>query len=178
MNRRLLPQEAILLAPVIIVGGLIFAAMLTDSCTSACGLRLWSRVSLSSTPLKPSDPPNPVPCCGGFLFQDVNLRATDIQQVDLSNSQVSSGHVDGFLTAPDCTRLFDGPYTGTVAQALCKIYIGPVAAGTVSQRQTVPNGAYRVFAQAWTSNETSELFGIDVGIYSDKCQPVLLSPSQ
>lgn len=152
--------------------------MLTDSCSSACGLRLWSRISLSSLPLKLSDPPNPLPCCGGFRYQDVNLEATDIRQVDLSNSQVNSGHVDAFLTAPDCTRLFNDPYTGTGTQPLCKIYIGPVAAGTVSQRQTIPNATYRMFAQAWASNETSELFGLDVGIYSDRCQPNLVAPSQ
>jgi hypothetical protein len=71
-----------------------------------------------------------VPCCGGFLFHDVNLNSSDIQQVDLANGQVNAGHVYAFLVSADCAKLFDGPYIGSVVQPLCKIYIGPVAAGT------------------------------------------------
>ena len=161
---------------VAVVGLLVVSAMPTSSCTSACGLGLVDRFWFTSAPVKPADPPNPVPCCGGFLFQDVNLGAADIQQVDLANAQVNNGHVDGFLVAPDCTRLFDGPYNGTVVQPLCKIYIGPVASGTVSQRQTVPPGSYRMLAQAWATNDASDLFTLDIGVYSDKCRPNLTAP--
>jgi hypothetical protein len=162
-----------LIAKLTLVGGLMLRVLLTTSCSSACGLGLVQRLSFSSDPANPSDPPHAVPCCGGFLFQDVDLTATDIQQVDLANSQVNSGHLDAFLTAPDCIKLFDSAYNGSAIQPLCKIYIGPVAAGTVSDRQTIPKGKYRTFAQAWASTDTSNVFNIDVGIWTNKCVPHL-----
>jgi hypothetical protein len=110
------------------------------------------------------------------LFQDVNLGATDLQEIDLANGAVNNGRVDGFLTAPDCAKLFDQPYEGTASQALCKIYIGPVAPGGVSQRLSVPHGRYRMFVQAWASNELPNIFSVDLGLYSSKCQPNLAAP--
>jgi len=176
MIRRLLRPDAGLVARVAMVAWLVVSTTTSNSCTSACGLALVSRFWFTSAAMTPTDAPHPVPCCGGVLFQDVNLGAADIQQVDLSNAQVNSGHVDGFLVAPDCTRLFDGPYNGTVVQPLCTIYMGPVASGTVGQRQTIPPGSYRMLAQAWATNEAADLFSLDVGVYSDKCRPNLTAP--
>jgi len=110
------------------------------------------------------------------MSQAVDLRGTDIQEIDLANSLANSGHVDAFLTSPDCTRLFDGPYNGVVTQALCQIYIGPLVGGSVSPRQSIPKGTYRVFVQAWSTNEASNLFSVDVGVYTDRCRPNLVAP--
>jgi hypothetical protein len=137
-------------------------------------MRLASTISFSNH----GNPANAVPCCGGFVFQDVNLTGADIQEVDLANSQVNSGRVDAFLTTPDCAALFAGPYMGFPAQPLCKVFIGPVPAGTVSERQSLPKGTYRLFAQAWATNDSSNSFELEAGLYSNKCNPNLTGPSQ
>lgn len=144
-----------------------------SACGSPCGLGLVSRIHFSI-----QNSPKPVPCCGGFLYVDVNLSAPAIQQIDLANGQVNNGHLDAFLTATDCTTLFDDTYNGSAAHPLCNVYIGPVSAGTVSERVSLPKGSYRVFAQSWASNnDTTDAFTIDVGIYSDSCSGrVPLSP--
>jgi hypothetical protein len=150
-----------------LVDGLIVGAVLTSSCGSPCGLGLVSRTYLASSSI-PS--PGPVPCCGGFLYQDVDLSAPVVQQVDLANSQVNSGHLDAFLTSIDCAELFDNTYNGSATHPLCKLYVGPVPAGTVSARVSLPKGTYRAFAQAWASNnDTTNAFSIDVGVYGDSC---------
>jgi len=152
-----------------------FAAILTTtSCSNGCPLWLAQKMLFSSDPQKPGDSPVPVPCCGGFLFADVKLDSSADQQVDLANGQVNAGHVDAFLVAADCAKLFAGPYSGSVVQPLCTIYIGPVAAGTTSGRKKMSPGNYRVFAQAWASNESEQHFAMDVGMWSDDCR---LSPT-
>jgi hypothetical protein len=149
---------------------LIVAILSTCSCGQKCAFRLALQLSFSSDPIRVGDAPIPVPCCGGFLFHDVNLNSADIQQVDIANGQVNAGHIDAFLVSADCAKLFDGPYNGSVVQPLCKIYMGPVAAGNVSDRQTLLPGSYRLFAQAWASNESEQRFDIDLGIWTDRCQ--------
>jgi hypothetical protein len=149
---------------------LIVAILSTCSCGQKCAFRLALQLSFSSDPIRVGDAPIPVPCCGGFLFHDVNLNSADIQQVDIANGQVNAGHIDAFLVSADCAKLFDGPYNGSVVQPLCKIYMGPVAAGNVSDRQTLLPGSYRLFAQAWASNESEQRFDIDLGIWTDSCQ--------
>jgi len=133
---------------VLLLTGIIASAVMNASCGHACGLALIQRITFPPPPPGPLAPaPPPVPCCGGFLYQDVAL--TDVtQQVDLANGQVNNGHVDAFLVSGDCVRLFDGPYSGSATQPLCKVLIGPVAAGTVSPRQKIASGSYRVFEQA------------------------------
>jgi hypothetical protein len=158
----------------VVIVGLILGGILTNSCGSGCPSRLASRLVFSSF----GDTTKSVPCCGGSVFQDVNLTGADIREVDLANSQVNSGRVDAFLTAPDCSVLFDGPYNGPPAQSRCRVLIGPVAPGEVSERLAIPKGTYRVFAQAWASNENENIFDIDVGLYSDKCHPNLTGPSR
>lgn len=178
MIRGLLRADTRSIARIAIVGGLMLRAMLGTGCSSGCGLGLTQRLSFSSAPVFPSVVPIPVPCCGEFLFHDVNLTAAEIKEVDLANTEVQTGHLDAFLTAPDCTKLFDHPYNGSVSEPLCKIYIGPVAAGTVSQRQAIPKGRYRVFAHAWASNDASSSFSVDVGLWTNRCRPSPTAPSQ
>ena len=143
---------------------LMLLSLLASSCGSPCGLALVDRVFLESGA---GDMETLVACCGGFVYADVNLTG-DIQ-VDLTNWGGPTGRIDAFLTTPDCTKLFDGPYTGTATMPLCKTHIGPIAPGAVSPRQTLPPGRYRMFAQAWTSNESPTRFRLDVGIWSDDC---------
>jgi hypothetical protein len=158
-----------------VICGLCSVTILSaPSCSSACPFWLAQKVVFSSDPEKPFDPPVPVPCCGGFLFSDVNLNLAGVQQMDLANGQVNAGHVDAFLVSADCAQLFAGPYNGSVVQPLCTIYLGPVAAGTISERKKISPGKYRLFAQAWASNESEQHFAMDVGMWSDDCR---LSPT-
>jgi hypothetical protein len=174
---RLSRRKARVVSQVAVMGVLLLRGVLSTGCSSGCGLGLTQQVVFSDAPAVPSAPPNPLPCCGGFLFRDVSLTDQDIKEVDLANTDMRSGHVDAFLTAPDCTTLFDGPYNGAAAQPLCKIYIGPVVAGSVSARQAIPKGIYRLFAQAYASNETSSPFKLDLGIWGKKCGASSTAPS-
>jgi hypothetical protein len=111
-------------------------------------------------------------------FFDVDLSASDIQQVNLDSTANPGqpGHVDAFLTTSDCTKLFAGDYTGTPTSPLCTIYVGPVTAGGVSSRVTLSPGRYRVFAQPWTTNVSATTFGFDVVIWGQNCSSAGLSP--
>jgi len=110
---------------------------------------------------------------------DVDLTASDIQQINLDSAANpgQTGHVDAFLTTSDCTKLFAGDYTGTVTAPLCTIYIGPVAAGGVSSRQTLSHGHYRVWAQPWTTNVSAATYGFDVVIWGQNCSFTGVSPT-
>jgi len=112
-------------------------------------------------------------------FFDVDLSARDIEQVNFDSTLIpgQAGQVDAFLTTTDCTQLFAGAYSGVASASLCKIYIGPVAPGGVSARQTLSSGRYRVFAQPWTTNVSSTRFGFDVVIWGQKCTSLSVSPS-
>ena len=54
---------------------------------------------------------------------------------------------------------------------------GPVGPGAVSPRKKIPPGRYRVFVQAWSSNANTNLFDVDLGLYTDECRPGITSPS-
>jgi hypothetical protein len=95
--------------------------------------------------------------------------------VDLSNRTSSTGKVDGFLTTGDCTRLFDQSYVGVASNPLCRIYLGPVAADRVSERVKLAPGTYRLFAQAWVTNDAPSSFSFDLGLWSHECG---LQPTQ
>jgi hypothetical protein len=153
-------------------GALVLGSASSQSCTTGCSFRLASRVPFPS-------PTNAVKvaCCGAFVFQDVDLTDADIEEVDVANGQVNNGRVDAFLTTTDCTVLFAAPYDGASAQPLCRIFIGPVPPGAVSDRRKLPKGTYRLFAQAWATNESSNTFAVDVGLWTHKCRPNLTGPS-
>jgi hypothetical protein len=163
-----------LLREVVTSLGIVLAWTSTDSCGSGCPLRLTSRKVFSSF----GDVSKAVPCCGSFVFREVDLTSADIQQVDLANSRVNTGRVDAFLTGRDCEILFTEPYNGPPAQSRCKVFIGPVAPGDVSERLVIPRGTYRIFAQAWASNENANIFDMDVGVYSDNCRATMTAPGR
>jgi hypothetical protein len=160
-------------------GSLLLASFSTVGCTSGCGLGLVQRIPFTSgSGSGPTTIAPKVPCCGASVFQDVILTGKDIEQVDLANTDLGAERVDAFLTTADCNRLFEASYNGSASQPLCKVYIGPVSPGAVSNKVTVPKGVYRVFAQAWASNEQSNGYGIDVGIWSTACRAPLTAPTQ
>ena len=137
----------------------VLAAITVAGRGETCGLGLHRRITLNS--------PQRVPCCGGSLYQDVDLTAPNIQ-IDLANVQFTGqAPVDGFMTTTSCQKLFDGEYPG--ASPLCTVYLGPVPPGSVSQRVTLPSGTYRVFAQAHSSNTTDASWRLDVGIWDHRC---------
>src|SRR5688572_2875245 len=144
----------------LVVSSLICVSLVCTSCGSECGLALVERIQF------PQAGPLPI-CCGESVYRDVNLTNADIQ-VDLTNSS-PSGTVDAFLTDANCTKLFD-TYAATRTGALCQILIGPVPAATVSERRSISPGRYRIFAQAWSSNQVPTAFVVDLGIWSDDCR--------
>jgi hypothetical protein len=148
----------------------LLVAGLEYSCgTSSCGLRIVQHVSFPPLDPKGGSVVTFVDCCGGSVYQDVNLSAGDFE-VDLSGTTASNGRVDAFLTSGDCVKLLNGPYTGAVTNPLCTIHIGPVAPGAVSQRKKMTRGRYRLFAQGFTSNEQSTPFFLDMAIWSNACR--------
>ena len=141
------------------------SGLASATCGNSCPVGLVQRLYVDATTQTPPGQRVSVPCCGGSLFQDVDLSAGGIQQVDLANAQVNSGKVDAFLTDVGCGKLFDLPYNGDATKPLCKVYLGPVSAGTVSQRRDVARGRYRVFIQAWSQNDVDNTVSVDVGVY-------------
>src|SRR5438477_49150 len=126
-----------------------------ESCggSSSCDLALAQRIDFP----KEQNAVGEVACCGDAKYQDLNLAADNVQ-VDLINSSALEGHVDLFLASADCARLLNGPYEGTITSPLCTIYIGPVKARVTSQRIAIRRGKYRMFAQAYTSNNSAAQF--------------------
>jgi hypothetical protein len=109
---------------------------------------------------------------------DVDLTAKDIEEVNLDSTLIPSqpGQVDAFLTTADCSQLFAGPYTGTVASPLCTIYLGPIGPGGVSERREVPSGRYRVIGQPWTTNTGPVRFGFDIVVWGANCSATPAAP--
>lgn len=142
-----------------------FAAAAGASCGSACGLGLHDRVTVSAPPF--------VPCCGGFIFKDVSLSGNGKSEFDLSNVGVPSvpGLVDAFLVPTSCAKLFDGSYPG--AAPLCQVYSGPATPGHVSSRVALAAGTYRLWLQAYTSNESDGHYFVDIGIWDHSCRSPL-----
>ncbi len=136
---------------------------------NGCGLALLSQIELASS--STSAGVDMIACCGDSRSLKLALQSSDIDSVDVANSQVTSGHLDAFLVDSNCDRLFAPPYNGTgTATPLCKVYVGPVAAGTVSSRQSIPQGTYRLIIQAWDSNTDPVRFDATVGVYSSDCR--------
>jgi hypothetical protein len=135
----------------------------TLGCGAPCGLGLSGHLPFSGdAPL--------VPCCGASVYQDIDLTSNNVQEADVENFGGRTGAVDAFLTDANCTTLFTGSYTGSVTAPLCKIFIGPVPAQTVSQRYSLPRARYRLFAQSWTTNADATVFGMEVGVWGPVCR--------
>jgi hypothetical protein len=149
---------------------LVILAALSCACgTSPCGLQIVQHIQFPEVDPKTGRRAELlVECCGGSAYRDLNFT-TGEYEVDLSGSTASSGRVDGFVTSGDCVKLFAGPYSGTATNPLCTVYLGPVAPGAVSQRKKLTPGRYRIFAQAFASNEQPTPFIFDMAIWSNKC---------
>ena len=147
---------------------LILMVGLSNSCGSGsvCGLRLAQRLFFPAA--NAAQGIGEIPCCGASMYQDLNLSADDVQ-VDLINSSGSNGRVDTFLVNGDCAKLFDGPYSGAITASLCTIYVGPVGPGSTSERQSIRRGKYRIFEQAYASNDAAVQFLMELGLWSDAC---------
>lgn len=172
MSRRLSKRNAASLAPLFV--GL--TVVMSGCGSNGCGLGLASEVHVGST-----SSPGPVDLLppGDSRSGDLNLTSLDFDQVDLSNGAVASGRVDAFLAEAPCDRLFDGPYDGTTAPAArCHIVLGPVSAGTVSAREKLPRGTFRLFVYAWTTNTEAVRYDTSVGIWSTNCKLVGLVPTR
>ena len=114
-------------------------------------------------------------CCGAADVQDVVLPdqpdlAIDISQVALPGS---AGGQDLWLTKADCQQLFDGLYaepgTGPRPTPKCEVLAGPVSPGRVSPRTALSPGRYRVFAQAYSSNTTTNDYRVEIDVWGSSC---------
>jgi hypothetical protein len=159
----------------IVPAALILVVGASSSCGtgSTCGLALAQRIYFPPADLR--ELVGEVPCCGASVYQDVNLSADNVQ-LDLINSSGSHNPVDAFLTSGDCVKLFSGPYAGTATSPLCTIYLGPVRPGSASGRQPIRRGKYRMFAQAYTSNDSTAQFLMELGLWSDACRWTPIAP--
>jgi hypothetical protein len=146
---------------------LAFAAVLLGalaSCGSPCPFGLLSQRTLTGQ----------VACCGAASVQSLPVPAE--AEVDLGNLQPAgqAGRVDLFLTRGDCDRLFDGAYPPPAGVSpRCPVLVGPVAPGTVSNRQKLDAGTYRLHALAYSSNSAPAAFGIDVAFWGENCSGVV-----
>jgi len=96
-----------------------------------------------------------------FTFDDVNFDSTKIPD--------QPGQVDGILTTTDCTQIFSSPYTGNPSGALCKIILGPIGPGGVTDHIPIAPGRYRVWAQPYATNTGDVRYGFDVVLWGPNC---------
>jgi hypothetical protein len=111
---------------------------------------------------------------GAFTTHDLAIASEPGLEVDLSLAAPTgqTARADAWLASADCVKLFDGPYpsaSGALPSPLCRTFIGPVAPNTVSGRQALDPGRYRVFVQAYTSNDAAASYAGDVGIWGRSC---------
>jgi hypothetical protein len=145
------------------LGGVLVLLSLA-SCGSPCPFGILSRRGY----------PGQVACCGAAARQDFQVPA-DVE-VDVANVQIpgQAGRVDVFVTRADCDRLFDGDYPPPAGVApRCAVIVGPVAPGTVSGRQKVSTGTYRLHVHGWSSNVAPVSFGVDVALWGENCSGVV-----
>jgi len=142
-------------------------ASLLAAALAACGSTVCPFGNISRTTFQGS-------VTDGFGVHDVAIPAETDLEVDLANA-APSGQVakaDAWLTTADCARLFDTPYptaSGAPPTPLCRVFLGPVAAGSVSARQKVDAGRYRIFVQGYTANQAPATYIADVGIWGRSC---------
>lgn len=135
--------------------------------TSPCGLKLQQHVHLPRT-ASGQQGSVALPCCGASVFRDIDLGGAGDLEVDVSNP--NGAGLDGFLTNVGCDKLFDAPYAGAGASALCQIYVGPVRPRAISERRKIAPGRYRIFAQGYASTDTTLNIALDVGLWSNACK--------
>lgn len=145
------------------LAGALVAVVVSGSCGNSCGLGLQGRLVVRDI--------GAVPCCNGFAVRDVQLTARDAE-IDLANAAGPSTApaADAFLTDPSCSRLFEGPYPGATPNPACRVYLGPVKPGTVSNRVQLAPGTYRVFCQSFNSSSEIGFCSPDVGVWTHACR--------
>ena len=151
------------LVPSLLALGGVLVLLSLASCGSPCPFGI---VSIRSYP-------GQVAGGGASARQDFQVPA-DVE-VEVANLQVAGqGRVDVFVTRADCDRLFEGEYPPPAGVApRCTVVVGPVAPGSVSGRQKVSTGTYRLHAHGWTSNTAPATFGIDVALWGENCSGVV-----
>ena len=104
-------------------------------------------------------------------FFDVDLSSFKFDEVNFDSTRIPDqpGQVDGILTTTDCTQMFSGPYTGSPSGALCKILLGPIGPGGVTDRISLAPSRYRVWAQPYASNIGDVKYGFDVVLWGPNC---------
>jgi hypothetical protein len=104
-------------------------------------------------------------------FFDVDLSSFKFDEVNFDSTNIANqpGRVDGMLTTADCTQMFAGPYTGGASGALCKIILGPIGPGGVTDRVSLAPGRYRVWAQPYSTNTGDVRYGFDVVLWGPNC---------
>jgi hypothetical protein len=155
-----------------------FATALTIACAGLLGMACNTcpfglvRRPGSTNPLRT------VACCGAFAHVDVTVQDVDDLEIDLANTLFpgQTGRVDVWLTDTTCPALFDD--TDPSGTPRCETLIGPVAPNTVSSRQKVRPGQYRVFVQAYSSNTSAQRYDFDVGVWGRTCRMSPAAPKR
>ena len=116
-----------------------------------------------------------VDCCSGSASKLIEITASTELEARLFNVAFpgQSASVDAFFTEAGCEKLFDGSYpkseTGVQATPLCRVLAGPIGIGSVGARQRLAAGQYRLFAQAWSSNNAPARFSIALALWVRSC---------
>ena len=132
-------------------------SLLAASACETCPLNLYRLVATG---------PKTTPCCEATIAQDVNIGFDDAQ-IDLSVQEATGAaiQVDAWVTRDSCDRLFDSGST----TPLCEILIGPVAAGTVSNRRDAPSGSVRIWVRPRAVTEGAVPYSVELGIWRHYC---------
>jgi len=104
-------------------------------------------------------------------FFDVDLSSYQFDEVNFDSTRIPDqpGQVDGIMTATDCAQVFSSPYTGSPSGALCKIILGPIGPGGVTDHVSLAAGRYRVWAQPYATNTGDVRYGFDVVLWGPNC---------
>jgi hypothetical protein len=105
-------------------------------------------------------------CCDAQMSFEF-LNAYDDADVDILVVEVAGAatQVTAWLTRNTCERLFD---TGSSVPR-CEILIGPVQAGTTSQKTRVPSGRLRVWVQQRNPVQTQVRYVVSVALWRHSC---------
>ena len=109
------------------------------------------------------------PCCDATIALEFNVSDDDLD-VDLfvENTPGAATQVDAWLTLNTCERLFDPGST----TPRCEVLIGPVSAGSVSERRDAPRSTLRIWVKQRTSVNVSVPYGVGSQLWGERCGPV------
>jgi hypothetical protein len=109
------------------------------------------------------------PCCDATIALEFAVRDDDLD-VDLyvQNTPGAQTQVEAWLTLNTCERLFD-PAANTPR---CDVLIGPVSAGSVSERRDAPRGTLRIWVKQRTPVNTAVPYGVGSQLWGERCGPI------